>query len=114
MSKRAATRWYIGAWLVAVGCGALATSIGRFVGARPPAVVTLLELVVVVCAVGMFAAWIGALLELASRRSWGWFLFVLVVFVLSLGALGIVPMLVYAVAGPGDEPVFVAVRPSTT
>ncbi len=110
MSKRTAARWYVGAWLVAVSCAAVLLLTGR--GATRPSPV--LELMIVACGFVMFATWIAALIQLAEHRAWRWFLGMLLVHVLSIGALGIFPMLGYAVAGPGGEAALVAVRPSTT
>ena len=111
MSKRTATRWYIGAWLVAVSCGVLLLWTGRGAATRPS---TVFEVVIVACGIVMFATWIAALIQLAEHRAWRWFVCMLLVYVVSLGVAGIVPMLAYAVAGPGAEPALVAVRPSTT
>ena len=72
MSKRITTRWYIGAWVLAV---------------------------LVACGIVMFVMWIGALVRLAQQHAWGWFIGVLV---LQLIFLGIVGMAAYAIAGPED------------
>ena len=111
MSKRTATRWYIGAWLVAVSCAGFLFFTDRGAAPRPS---TVIELVIAACGIVMFATWIAALLQLANKHAWRWFLSVLLINVASLGALGIVPMLAYAIAGPGGEARFVAIRPSTT
>lgn len=111
MSKRTATRWYIGAWLVAVSCMLFLLWTGRGAATRPS---TVIEVVLAASVIVMFATCIAALIQLAEHRAWRWFACVLLVYVVSLGVAAIVPMLAYAMAGPGGEPAFVAVRPSTT
>jgi hypothetical protein len=54
-------------------------------------------------------AWIGALIRLGQLHSWGWFAAVLVLQVIGLGIVG---MVVYAVAGPEEE--MVVTRPTVT
>ena len=61
----------------------------------------------------MFVMWIGALIKLGQQRSWGWFAFLLLIYVLTLGVLGIIGMVAYAIAGPGDRSE-VVMRPTTT
>ena len=56
---------------------------------------------------------IGALIKLGQQHSWGWFAFVLLLYLLTLGILGIVAMAVYAIAGPDDTAPAV-MRPTTT
>jgi hypothetical protein len=114
VSKRITTRWFIGAWIVAVlallGGGVL----GRGApGSTPPAAVTFLGLVILVCGIVMVVTWVAALIRLAQIHAWGWLLFVLLVFLLTAGLLGILVMLVYAVAGPDARSV-VATRPTVT
>lgn len=111
MSKRMATRWYIGAWLIAVSCMVLLLWTGRGPATRPS---TVIEVVLAASGIVMFATWIAALIQLAQRRAWRWFACVLLIYLVSLGLAAVVPMLAYAMAGPGGEPAFVAVRPSTT
>ena len=111
MSKRTATRLYIGAWLLAVSCAVFLLWTGRGGATRPS---TVIEVVIVASGIVMFATWIAALIQLAEHRAWQWFVCMLLVYVVSLGVAGIVPMLAYAVAGPCGEPALVAVRPSTT
>ncbi len=111
MSKRTATRWYIGAWLIAVSCIVLLLWTGRGEATRPS---TVIEVVLAVSGIVMFATWIAALIQLAEHRAWRWFACVLLIYLVSLGLAAIVPMLAYAMAGPRGEPAYVAVRPSTT
>jgi hypothetical protein len=114
MSKRITTRWYIGAWVLAVLVG-IATGLmarGAPAGSPPPGV-TVASLVLVACGIVMFVMWIGALIKLGQQRAWGWFAFVLLLYVLTLGILGIVAMAVYAIAGPHDEGE-VVIRPTAT
>ena len=111
MSKRITTRWYIGAWVVAVLVG-IATGIvarGAPAGSPPPGV-AILSLALVVCGIVMFVMWIGALIKLAQQQAWGWFVGVLV---LQLIFLGIIGMVAYAIAGP-DDTEEVVIRPTTT
>ena len=111
MSKRVTTRWYIGAWVVAVLVG-IATGLmarGAPAGSPPPGV-TVASLVLVACGIVMFVMWIGALVKLAQQHAWGWFIGVLV---LQLIFLGIVGMAAYAIAGPEDTGE-VVIRPTTT
>jgi hypothetical protein len=61
----------------------------------------------------MLVTWIAALMRLAQIHAWGWFVLLLMVFVLTAGVLGIVVMLAYAIAGPDDRKP-VARRPTTT
>ena len=114
MSKSITTRWYIGAWVVAVLAGVVAAMVARGApGASPPPVVTILYIVAVACGIVMFVMWIGALIKLGQQRSWGWFAFLLLIYVLTLGVLGIIGMVAYAIAGPGDRSE-VVMRPTTT
>ena len=114
MSKHITTRWFIGAWIVALLAGVVAGIIGRGApSGSPPPVVSALGLVILLCGIVMFVMWIGALIRLGQQRAWGWFAFVLLVYLLSLGILGIVVMLVYALAGP-DDMAPVATRPTVT
>ena len=111
MSKRITTRWYIGAWVLAVLVG-IATGLmarGAPAGSPPPSV-TVASLVLVACGIVMLVMWIGALVKLAQQHAWGWFVGVLV---LQLIFLGIVGMAAYAIAGPEDT-AEVVIRPTTT
>ncbi len=114
MSKRISTRWFIGAWIVAVLVGIATVVLARnSQGSNPVVVLVVADLVVVVAAVVMLVMWIGALINLGQHRSWGWFAFMFLVYVLSVGTLGIVPMVAYAIAGP-DDVGEVVTRPTTT
>ncbi len=113
MSKRLTTRWYIGAWIVAVLAGVVAGVMARGAqGGSPPAALTVFYLVALAAGLVMFVMWIGALIKLGQQHAWGWFAFVLLVYVLTLGILGIVAMVVYALAGPDDTQV--VMRPTAT
>src|SRR5258706_9498590 len=114
MSRRITTRWFIGAWIVAVLVGIVTAVAARnSQGSLPLLALVVADLVVVVAVVVMFVVWIGALIKLAQQRSWGWFVFILLVFCFSLGTLAIVPMVAYAIAGP-DDPGEGVMRPTTT
>jgi len=114
MSKSITTRWYIGAWIVAVLAGIVAAVVARSApGTSPPPAVTIAYLVAVACGIVMFVMWIGALIKLGQQRSWGWFVFLLLIYVLTLGILGIVGMVAYAIAGPSDR-TDVVMRPTVT
>ena len=111
MSKQITTRWYIGAWVVAVLVG-IATGViarGAPAGSPPPAV-AIPSLVLVAGGIVMFVMWIGALIKLAQQHAWGWFVAVLI---LQLIFLGIIGMAAYAIAGPQDTDEVVT-RPTTT
>jgi uncharacterized membrane protein len=114
MSKRITTRWFVSAWIVAVLAGIGTAVLARFSqGSSPLIVLAIADLVVVVAVLVMFIAWLGALINLGRQRSWGWFAFILLVYVLSVGTLGVIPMVAYAIAGP-DDMGEVAIRPTTT
>jgi hypothetical protein len=114
MSKRVTTRWFIGAWVVAVLVGVVTGLVARGAPAgSPPPIVTILSLVLIACGIVMFVMWIGALIKQGQQRAWGWFAFVLLLYALTLGVLGIVAMAVYAFAGPQDEGE-VVIRPTAT
>ncbi|HEY0831664.1 MAG TPA: hypothetical protein VGE99_11015 [Candidatus Dormibacteraeota bacterium] len=113
MSKSITTRWYIGAWIVAVIAGIVAGVVGRNSPGTTPPAVTIAYLVAVACGIVMFVMWIGALIKLGQERSWGWFLFLLLIYLLTLGILGIVGMVAYAIAGP-DDTTDVVMRPTVT
>ena len=111
MSKRVATRWYIGAWLVFVAALVAMIIAGRGLpghGSPPPGMM-LGYLVLLVSGVVMFVMWVGALIRLGSRQAWAWFVGVLI---LHLVGLGIVGMVAYALSGPEDAELVVT-RPST-
>jgi hypothetical protein len=114
MSKRITTRWFIGAWIVAVLAGVVAGVMARYApGTSPPPAVSIAYLVALACGIIMLVMWIGALVKLGQLHSWGWFLFLLLIYVLSLGILGIVGMVAYAIAGP-DDTAEVVMRPTAT
>jgi hypothetical protein len=116
VSKGVATRWYIGAWVVAAISAIvffmtahtqISSTGASAIGTSPISVVA--WLVVGICGIVMLIMWIGALVRLGQLHSWGWFVLMLV---LQLIGLGIIPMIAYAVAGPEDAPAFT--RPSVT
>jgi len=114
VSKSITTRWYIGAWIVAVLTGIVVGVMSRgAAGSSPPPAATILGVVIVLCGLVMLVMWIGALIKLGQQHSWGWFAFVLLLYLLTLGILGIVAMAVYAIAGPDDTAPAV-MRPTTT
>ena len=112
MSKRITTRWYIGAWLVAFVVSFVAGMASRASGATSPSATLsgVVGLVVVICSVVMLVMLIAALIKLAQLHAWGWFAGVLISHLLFLGIIG---MLVYALAGPDDR-TDVVMRPTTT
>ncbi len=105
MTRRTATEWYIGAWIVWMGA-----MLGFFMAYRQvdtttqlwfqnsnlTGLATILELSMLV----MFVSWIGALVGLARQRAWGWFA---TLFVTQLVGAGIAGMVVYMGDGPEDE-----------
>jgi hypothetical protein len=111
MSKYTTTRWYIGAWIVAViamiviGVGARSVP----AGSSPPPTLMIMSFVMIAASLVMFVMWIGALVKLVQLSAWGWFVGVLI---LQLIGLGIIGMVAYAIAGP-EERTVVAIRPST-
>jgi hypothetical protein len=118
MSKRVTTIGYIVSWIVAVVAlvvflkTAHVTSSAGYVaafGTSPPSV--LAWFVAALAGLVMLALWIGALVALGRALAWGWFVAVLV---LQLIGLGIVGMLAYAIAGPGEIMSETPVRPSFT
>lgn len=113
MSKRTTTRWFVRGWLAAVTCGGVDLIVSRGV-TRPSTLLGVLGLVVAGGVIVMIAMWVAALVDLAQQRLWPGFLVVLLVFLFSLGALGIIAMLIYWLIGPPDEDRVVVVRPSTT
>ncbi len=114
MSKRITTRWYIGAWIVAVAVAIIGGVMARNApGTSPPPALAIAYIVAVACLIVMFVMWIGALINLGQQRSWGWFVFLLLIYVLTLGILGIIGMVAYAIAGPDDTAPAV-MRPTTT
>jgi len=112
MSKRMTTRWYIGAWVVAFLVSFVAGLITRASGTTTPSPTLsgVVGLVVIVCSIVMLVMWIGALVKLGQLHAWGWFAGVLISQLLFLGIIG---MLVYALAGPEGR-TDVVMRPTTT
>jgi hypothetical protein len=114
MSKSITTRWYIGAWIVAVLAGIVLAVVARNApGSSPPPAAIMAYVVALACGIVMFVMWIGALIKLGQQHSWGWFAFLLLIYLLTLGILGIVGMAAYAIAGPDDRSE-VVMRPTTT
>ena len=112
MSKRLTTRWYVGAWIVAVIATILMLALMRASGGEITTGVVVARFVAFLAGLVMFVMWIGALIKLGQWHAWGWFAFVLLLYVLTLGVLGIVAMVVYAIAGPEDSEV--VMRPTVT
>ena len=102
MSKSTSTRWYIGAWVVAL----IALLIAFTTGHSATASTSVSPLTAVAWGVAsiaglvMLVAGIGAMIRLGQLHSWGWFAAVLI---LQLIGLGIIGMVGYAVAGPEEE-----------
>ena len=111
MSKTTSTRWYIGAWVVAL----IAVAIAYMTGHSATTSTSVSPLTAVAWGVALIAglvmlvAWIGALIRLGQLHSWGWFA---VVLALQLVGIGIIGMLAYAFAGPNEE--MVVTRPTVT
>ena len=115
MSKRTSTRWYIGAWLVWLVALAVffATAHKTFTASAFYAIGTspisgVAWVVAGIASIVMLVVWIGALIRLGQQHSSGWFAAVLL---LNLIGLGIIGMLLYAMAGPDDVVVY---RPTVT
>ena len=114
MSKRTTTRWFIWAWIVALLSGTAIGLMGQTpAGGGISLGVSVAYLVALACVLVMFVMWINALVRLGQRRAWGWFVSMLLFYALTLGVLGIIPMLAYAMAGP-DGVEEVALRPTMT
>ena len=114
MSKRTSTRWYIGAWLVWVVALTVffTTAHKTFTASAFDAIGTsptsgIAWLVAGIASIVMLVVWIGTWIRLGQLHSWGWFA---VVLILQLVGLGIIGMVLYALAGPDD--VFVVYRPT--
>jgi hypothetical protein len=113
MSKRTTTRWYVGAWVVAVLAAiamiATARSAAPQASSIPSAALIFEYAVLAIAGIVMLVMLIGALVKLGMQRAWGWFVAILVLHVVGLGIVG---MVAYAVAGPEDEDLVVT-RPTT-
>jgi len=113
MSKRMTTRWYIGAWVVAVLAAiamiATARSAGAQVSSSPSAALFIESFVAAIAGIVMLVMLIGALVKLGMQRAFGWFVAILLLHIVGLGIVG---MAAYAVAGPEDEDLVVT-RPPT-
>jgi hypothetical protein len=111
VSKSTSTRWYIGAWVVAL----IALLIAFTTGHSATASTNVSPLTAVAWAAAgiavlvMLVAWIGALIRLGQLHSWGWFAAVLILQLLGLGIIG---MVAYAVAGPEED--MVVTRPTVS
>src|SRR5882672_4434534 len=114
MSRRITTRWYIGAWVVAVIASIVMIVLLRGApGGEIPLGVVVARLLVGAAGLVMFVMWIGALIKLGQQHARGWFALVLLMYVLTLSVLGIVAMAAYAIVGPEDEGE-VVIRPTAT
>jgi hypothetical protein len=104
MSKHTTTRFYLAAWLVwliailaflidrrETGVTGLLNITDPYVGG----LVAIIDVLVIV----MFMLWLGALARLARQQDRGWFLALLILQLVGLGAVG---MAAYAIAGPVD------------
>lgn len=111
MSKRTITRWYIGAWVVwfVALLGAVAISRTAHEGGEPVGLAVVYA-VMVLAGVVTFVTWVAALVKLALQRATVTFAAILL---LQLVGLGIVGMLLYALAGR-DESAGYVIRPSVT
>ena len=111
VSKSTSTRWYIGAWVVAL----IALLIAFTTGHSATASTSVSPLTAVAWGVAsiaglvMLVAGIGAMIRLGQLHSWGWFAAVLI---LQLVGLGIIGMVAYAVAGTEEE--MVVTRPTVS
>jgi hypothetical protein len=105
MGKRTITRWYIGAWAVWLVSLIAFAGLARETPGMPFVYAALLGSTIV-----MVVTWVAALVRLAHRQAT--FSFV-VMLMLQLLGLGIVAMVLYAIAGP-EEVADYAVRPRVT
>ena len=72
MSKRITTRWFIGAWIVAVLAGIVMDIVARNAqGTSPPPTLMVAYLIAVAAGLAMFVMWIGALIKIGQQRVWG-------------------------------------------
>ena len=111
MSKSTSTRWYIGAWVVALIALLLAFTTGHSAAASTSVspLTAVAWGVAAIAGLVMLVAWIGAMIRLGQLHSWRWFAAVLI---LQLIGLGIIGMVAYAVAGPEEE--MVVTRPTVS
>ena len=113
MRKRTLVRWYVGAW--AVWCLAFLAllGLGRFSApsSTPPPGTFFLYFVMFMTVIVTFLTWVAVLIKLVSRRSWGWFVAVLLLHLVGIGIVGIAA---YALAGPGDRGEEIVYRPTAT
>jgi len=105
VSKRTSTRWYIGAWIVWALSWAFAIVTGHTTSSPVGGVAVLL---IGLMALVMLVVWIGALIRLGQQHSWGWFAVLLLLHLIGLGIIG---MVLYALAGRDDVVVY---RPTVT
>jgi hypothetical protein len=115
VSKRTSTRWYIGAWIVWALSWAFAIVTGHTTlyrydvfaqGSSPVGGVAVL--LIGLMALVMLVVWISALIRLGQQHSWRWFAAVLLLHLIGLGIIG---MVLYALAGRDDVVVY---RPTVT
>ena len=116
MSKRITTTWYIVAWVVwliaFVAYFAMVRSIsgsGTTTANGPTGGIAVAGIVAFIAGIVMLVMWILALVKLGMQKAWGWFVGVLVLHVVGLGIIG---MVAYAIAGPGDTGREVVTRPT--
>jgi hypothetical protein len=108
VSKRAITRWYIGAWIAWVASlFALAVMTRRSPG---DVGMTFVLVVMVISGLITLYMWMQALVKLARRHAT--FSFV-VILLFQLVGLGIIGMTAYALSGPEEKLEYV-IRPSVT
>jgi hypothetical protein len=85
MSKRTTTRWYVGAWVVAVLAAiamiATARSAAPQASSIPSAALIFEYAVLAIAGIVMLVMLIGALVKLGMQRAWGWFVAILVLHV---------------------------------
>src|SRR4051812_21114385 len=118
MGKTVTTRWYIGAWIVAVISAIVffmtahvQTSPGGTSAISTSPIATLAWIAAGISGLVMLVAWIVTLVHLAQLRRWGWFTAMLV---LQLAWLGIIPVVAYAWSGSVEEERAAVTRPSVT
>ena len=117
MSKRTTTTGYVVSWLVGVAAfivflksAQLNTTYTSASALATTPVATVAWIVMAIASIVMLVMWIGALIATGQAHAWGWFVALVI---LQLIGLGIVGMVVYAIAGPDiREPTYT--RPSVT